>query len=62
VLRALKRLLERLFGIERQYLADHLTIAQAVEIVTALLEVNQLPAIRGNVSRALQLMKTAAVV
>jgi hypothetical protein len=62
VLGALERLLERLFGIERQYLAEHLTIAQAVEIVTALLEVNQLPEIRGNVSRALQLMKTAAVV
>jgi hypothetical protein len=59
---ALQRLFERLFGIEEAYLSEHLTISQAVEIMTALLEVNQLPEIRKNLGRARQLIKTAAIV
>jgi len=49
------RIFERLFGIDASYLEEHLTLAQASEIIVALLEVNRLPVIRGNVMRALQL-------
>lgn len=59
---ALQRLFERLFGIEEEYLSEHLTLAQAVEIVTALLEVNQLPEIRKNLGRARQLLRTTAII
>jgi len=55
---AIGRLFQRLFGIEESYLDEHLTLAQAAQIVTAALEVNQLPDIRKNVGRALQLAKT----
>jgi len=55
---AIGRLFQRLFGIEESYLDEHLTLAQAAQIVTAALEVNQLPEIRKNVGRALQLAKT----
>ena len=58
---AVGKVFERLFGVEEAYLDEHLTLAQAVEIVAAALEVNQLPEIRGNLSRALQLVKTTAV-
>ena len=58
---AVGKVFERLFGVEEAYLDEHLTLAQAVEIVAAVLEVNQLPEIRGNLSRALQLVKTTAV-
>lgn len=54
------RIFERLFDIPLEYLEEHLTLAQASEIVVALLEVNQLPVIRGNVLRALQLGKALA--
>ena len=56
----LGRILERLFGVEESYLKEHLTLAQATEIVAAALEVNQLPVIRGNVRRALHLARTTA--
>lgn len=54
------RIFERLFDIPLEYLEEHLTLAQASEILVALLEVNQLPVIRGNVLRALQLGKDMA--
>ena len=54
------RIFERLFDIPLEYLEAHLTLALASEIVVALLEVNQLPVIRGNVLRALQLGKALA--
>ena len=57
----LGRILERLFGVEESYLKEHLTLAQATEIVAAALEVNQLPVIRGNVRRALQVAKATAI-
>ena len=56
------RIFERLFGVEESYLKEHLTLAQATEIVAAALEINQLPVIRGNVRRALQTAKTTATV
>ena len=56
------RIFERLFGVEESYLKEHLTLAQASEIVAAALEVNQLPVIRGNVRRALQTAKMTATV
>jgi len=56
----LGRILEPLFGVEESYLKEHLTLAQATEIVAAALEVNQLPVIRGNVRRALQIARTTA--
>ena len=59
---AVQRLFERLFGIDEAYLSEHLTVAQAAEIVAAMLEVNQLPEIRKNLGRARQLIKTAAIV
>ena len=58
---AIGRLFQRLFGIEESYLDEHLTLAQAAQIVAAALEVNQLPEIRKNVGRALQLAKTTAM-
>jgi len=58
----LGRILERLFGVEESYLKEHLTLAQATEIVAAALEVNQLPVIRGNVRRALQTARMTATV
>jgi len=56
------RIFERLFGVEESYLKEHLTLAQATEIVAAALEVNQLPVIRGNVRRALQTARMTATV
>ena len=56
------RIFERLFGVEESYLKEHLTLAQASEIVATALEVNQLPVIRGNVRRALQTAKMTATV
>jgi hypothetical protein len=56
----LGRILERLFGVEESYLEEHLTLAQATEVVAAALEINQLPVIRGNVGRALQIARTTA--
>jgi len=53
----LGRILERLFGVEESYLKEHLTLAQATEIVAAALEINQLPVIRGNLQRALQIAR-----
>ncbi len=58
---AVGRLFQRLFGVEESYLDEHLTLAQAAQIVAAALEVNQLPEIRKNVGRALQLAKTTAM-
>jgi len=58
---AVGRLFQRLFGVEESYLDDHLTLAQAAQIIAAALEVNQLPDIRKNVGRALQLAKTTAI-
>lgn len=55
---AIGKIFTRLFGIEEPYLEAHLTLAQAAEIVVAALEVNQLPSIRKNVGRALQLSQT----
>lgn len=49
---------EKLFGVEAGYLEEHLTLAQASEILVALLELNQLPVIQGNALRALLLGKT----
>jgi hypothetical protein len=57
----LARLLERLVGVEESYLKEYLTLAQATEIVFALLDLNQLPVIRGNLLRARQLARAAAV-
>ena len=54
------RILERLLGIEQDYLDEHLSFVQLSELVVALLEVNQLPVIRKNLARALQLAKTVA--
>ena len=51
------RLFERLFGIEEAYLDEYLTLTQTTEILVAVLEVNQLPALLKNVSRARQLAK-----
>ncbi|GEM_PF-5824747 len=50
-------LFEKLFGIDAEYVEEHLTLAQATEILVAFLELNQLPVIRGNVLRALLLGK-----
>ena len=58
---AVGRLFQRLFGVEEAYLDEHLTLAQAAQIIAAALEVNQLPDIRKNVGRALQLAKTTAI-
>lgn len=58
---AIARIFERLFGVEEAYLDEHLTLAQAAQIIAAALEVNQLPDIRKNVGRALQLAKTTAI-
>ena len=58
---AIGRLFQRLFGIEESYLDEHLTLAQAAQIVATALEINQLPEIRKNVGRALQLAKTTAM-
>jgi len=58
---AVGRLFQRLFGVEESYLDEHLTLAQAAQIIAAALEVNQLPDIRKNVGRALQLAKTTAI-
>jgi len=58
---AIGRLFQRLFGVEESYLDEHLTLAQAAQIIAAALEVNQLPDIRKNVGRALQLAKAAAI-
>ncbi len=49
--------LERLFGVDAEYLEEHLTLTQATEIVAALLELNQVPVMTKNVRRALQLLK-----
>jgi hypothetical protein len=51
------RLLERFVGIEEAYVEEHVDLAQASAIIVALFEVNQLPVIRGNVARALQLAR-----
>ncbi len=58
---AVGRLFERLFGVEEAYLDEHLTLAQAAEIIAAALEINQLPEIRKNLGRALQLARTTAI-
>ena len=58
---AVGRLFQRLFGVEEAYLDEHLTLAQAAQIIAAALEVNHLPDIRKNVGRALQLAKTTAI-
>jgi len=58
---ALGRIFQCLFGIEETYLDEHLTLAQASEIICALLEVNQVPDIRKNALRALHLAKTIAI-
>lgn len=58
---AVGRLFQRLFGVEEAYLDEHLTLAQAAQIIAAALEVNQLPDIRKNVGRALQLAKTTTI-
>jgi len=52
------RVFEQLFGIEEAYLDQHLTLARAAEIIAVVLELNQLPDIRKNVRRALELAKT----
>jgi len=57
---AVGRVFERLFGIEESYLDEHLTLAQAAEIIAAALEINQLPEIRNFVGRALELAQTTA--
>ena len=50
-----------LFSIEPQYLAQHLTPAQAVRIVRAVLEVNQLPLLWSEVARIQELLKTTVL-
>lgn len=48
---------ERLFGVEAEYLDEHMTLAQAMEIAVAFLEAQQVPDISKNARRALQLLK-----
>ncbi len=59
---AVGRLFEKLLGIEEEYLEQHLTLTQASEIVCAILEVNQVPVIRKNILRALQLARTTPTI
>jgi hypothetical protein len=54
----LGRILERLLGIEEAYVKEHLDLAQALGIVVAMMEINQLPVISGLVVRALQIART----
>ncbi len=59
---AITQVLERLFGVDAEYLEEHLTLTQATEIVAALLELNQVPVMTKNVRRALQLIRTIPAV
>ncbi len=56
------RILERLVGLEETYVKEHLMPVTAMQIVTAMLEVNQWPVIVGNWLRARQIFKTVATV
>ena len=56
----LGRILERITGIEAEYVEAHLGFAQASAIVVGLLRVNQVPVIRGNVLEAQRLLKEIA--
>ena len=60
ITRWLGRILERLLGIEEAYVKAHLDLADATAIVVAMLEINRLPVILGNVQRALQIARTTA--
>ncbi|MBN1319959.1 MAG: hypothetical protein JXA87_03870 [Thermoleophilia bacterium] len=59
---ALEEFFGTLFEIDPEYLVEHLTPVQAVRIVRALLEVNQLPLLLSEFRRAGELLKTAAIV
>ena len=59
---AVEDFLGTLFEIDPEYLVEHLTPVQAVRIVRALLEVNQLPLLLSEFRRAGELLKTAAIV
>jgi hypothetical protein len=53
-------LFQYLFGIEASYVDEHCTMATALEIIAAALELNDLPAIRKNLLRARQSLRTQA--
>jgi hypothetical protein len=59
---ALEEFLGKLLGIEPEYLMQHLTPLQALQLVRAILEVNQLPLLRAELPVLGALLKTAPVV
>lgn len=57
VAESVSRILGRLFDIEPAYLDEHMPLYQAVEIIAAAVEVNRLPQMRRDFSRARQMAK-----
>jgi hypothetical protein len=58
---ALEELLAKLLGVEPQYLMQHLTAVSALQIVRAMLEVNQLPLLLQELKRLGGLVATSAL-
>lgn len=52
----LGRILAETLGVEEAFLDEHLDFASASEVVLAMIEVNRVPVILGNVSRARQIV------
>jgi len=57
----LEQFLGKLFDVEPDYLMEHLTLPLAVQIVRAMLEVNQVPFLRQQIAEIGKLVKTTAL-
>ena len=58
VAEAFSRILGQLFGMEPEYIDEHLPIHQAVEIIKAAIEINRIPEIRRNLALAWQMARS----
>jgi hypothetical protein len=58
---ALEEFLGKLLGVEPAYLMQHLTPLKLLQLIRAILEVNQLPLLRAEIPRIAELLKTAPI-